>query len=121
MVGLDVTKKVVTSREFFDSILAANNPRTQFLAKVTPHYFGFYKKFYKMDGIFTHDPTAVSYAIDPTLFTVKRAPMFVETQGRCSGQTVPDPFQNFTDGPEINYCVDVDSEKLLAILKERLS
>jgi purine nucleosidase len=121
MVGLDVTKKVITSREFFDSILVANNPRTQFLAKVTPHYFNFYKTFYNLDGVYTHDPSAVSYAIDSTLFTVKHAPMFVETQGRCSGQTVPDPFQRFGQAPEINYCVNVDSDRLLTMLKARLT
>jgi purine nucleosidase len=121
MVGLDVTRKVVMTREYFDTVLAAGNARTDFLAKVTPHYFGFYKKFYQLDGIFTHDPTAVSYAIDPTMFKVEHAPVFVETRGQCSGQTVPDPFKSMGDVPEVGYCVEVDSVRLLAMFKDRLS
>jgi inosine-uridine nucleoside N-ribohydrolase len=92
--------------------------------------------FYGIDGIPMHDPSAVAYAVDPSLFRVKRLPVFVETAGRRAGQTVPDPFggvyaersrsaqggrfRQRGEIPEIDVCVDVDSARLLALFEERM-
>jgi uridine nucleosidase len=121
MVGLDVTTRTVMTRAYFDSVLAVRNPRTEFLEQVTPFYFKFYAWLYKLDGVFTHDPSAIGYAIDPTLFQTENVPIYVETQGNCAGQTVPDPFRSYATGGEVTVCVGVDSERLLALFKERLT
>lgn len=67
---------------------------------------------------------------------VERLPVFVETAGRCAGQTVPDPFggvyaersrsarggrfRQRGEIPEIDVCVEVDSARLLALFEERM-
>lgn len=121
MVGLDVTTRTIMTRPYFDSILAIRNARTEFLERVTPFYFKFYKWLYKLDGCHTHDPSAISYAIDPSLFQTENVPIYVETQGNCAGQTVPDLFRAFATGGEVTVCVGVDSDRLLALFKERIT
>ena len=59
--------------------------------------------------------------IDPTLFRLERAPIFVETEGRCAGQTVADRRKERVNLPEVDVCVDVDSARLLALFKERFT
>ena len=45
----------------------------------------------------------------------------METEGHCAGQTVSDCRKQWADSTEINVCVDVDSARLLALFKERLT
>ena len=78
-----------------------------------------YRDRYRMDGIPTHDPSAIAYAIDPSLFRVERLPLYVETAGRGAGQTLPDRFRHWQDVP-IDVCVDMDSPRWLALFRERM-
>lgn len=121
MVGLDVTTRTVMTRKYFDELTTAHNPLTDFIARITPFYYSFHRQAHGVDGIFTHDPSAIAYTIDPTLFRTERLPIFVETEGRCFGQTVADRRRHWAALPEINVCVGVDSEKLLALFKERIT
>ncbi len=121
MVGLDVTTRTVMTRAFFDSLIAVHSLRTEFLARIAPFYFAFYKQLYGMDGVFTHDPSAIGFAIDPGLFQIERVPIYVETEGNCAGQTVPDPNHNWVTTGEAKVCIAVESEKLLRLFKERLT
>jgi inosine-uridine nucleoside N-ribohydrolase len=59
-------------------------------------------------------------AIDPTLFSTQRVPLYVEVEGRCAGQTVPDLHRQWGPLPEIEVCVAVDSPRLLAMIRSRL-
>jgi len=74
-----------------------------------------------MNGIRTHDPSAMAAAIDPTLFRVQRLPLYVEVEGRCAGQAVADTYRQWAPLPEIDVCVDVDSARLLALFRSRLA
>ncbi len=53
---------------------------------------------------------------------VERVRLHVETEGRCAGKTVADRRrQNQWPGlPEVDVCVGVDSERLLALFRERI-
>lgn len=121
MVGLDVTTRTVMTRAYFDSVLAVRNARTEFLERVAPFYFKFYDELYRLDGVFTHDPSAIGYAIDATLFQTEQVPIYVETEGNCAGQTVPDPFRKFAIRGEVAVCIGVESDRLLALFKERIT
>jgi inosine-uridine nucleoside N-ribohydrolase len=74
----------------------------------------------------THDPSAIAYVIDPTLFTVKRGPVWVITEGLALGQTLLDRPQRWvthtvwSGRPAVNVCLGVDSERLLTLYKERI-
>ena len=61
------------------------------------------------------DLLAVAYLVDPSLFTVKRYPVYVETEGRSAGMTVVDqrPFIRKGEAdPEVDILLDVDADRL---------
>jgi purine nucleosidase len=129
MVGLDVTHKVNMSSAHLDRYAQNDTPMAQHIAQIVPFYQGFFEHHYPgADGIFVHDSSAIAYIIDPTLFTVKRWPVRVETQGISRGKTWPDigsgdwdrlpPWQ---DRPLVNVCVEVDAPRLLELELGRLT
>jgi inosine-uridine nucleoside N-ribohydrolase len=121
MVGLDVTTRTVLTPAHLEDLARAGNPHADFVARITPFYIQAYRARYGIDGCYLHDPSAIACAIDPGMFQVQRLPMWIETEGRCAGQTVPDPYHQWGDAPETDVCVDVDSPRLLALFKERLT
>jgi len=122
MVGLDVTTKAVQSNEMIESLTNAGTRTTDFIKKILPLYQDAHRqKDEDMAGaINTHDPSAIAFLIDPGLFVTRRVPVFVETQGKCAGATVPDPRRRWKESVDINVCVDVDAPRLLKLLHDRL-
>jgi purine nucleosidase len=122
MVGLDVTHRCVMTKSYLDELCLVNSPAAEMMGQILPCYQNFHDEFYGMGGsIHTHDPSAVAYAVDPSLFTARRMPVFIETEGRCAGDTVPDPQHEWIEGPLTSVCLDVNAERLLALFKERLA
>ncbi|MCL4560835.1 MAG: nucleoside hydrolase [Chloroflexi bacterium] len=122
MVGLDVTTQTVMTPEYLDDLGKAGNPATELIHKITPHYQAYFDQFYGMKGsIHTHDPSAVACVIDPSIFGTESMPVYVETEGRCAGETVPDRRRQWLDEPPVKVCLGVDSTRLLALIKERLT
>ncbi|MBI9044246.1 MAG: nucleoside hydrolase [Anaerolineaceae bacterium] len=122
MVGLDVTKKVIQTPEHLASLYQAKNPATELIQQILPCYHAFFKKFYDMDNtIFTHDPSAIAYLINRDLFETKKVPTYVETQGVCMGQTIPDFNHQLNGLQEVNLCMDVNVQGVLSLMKERLT
>jgi purine nucleosidase len=122
MVGLDVTTKTVMTPAYLAKLASAGNKATDFISRVLPLYQRFHDGVYGPTGeIHTHDPSAIAYLIDPTLFKTQSMPVFVETEGRCAGDTVPDPFHQWISEPNVNVCVDVDAPRLLDLYMKRLT
>ena len=70
----------------------------------------------------THDPSAMAFAFDPSLYRVDRVRPHVENEGRCAGQTVADRrrLNHWPGLPKVDVCVGVDSDRLLAFFRERV-
>jgi purine nucleosidase len=121
LVGLDVTMRTIMSDAYLDDLARLGRPATDFLARIWPVYRQAYHTRYALNGIPTHDPSAMAAAIDPTLFHTQRLPLFVEVEGRCAGQTVADPYRLWAPLPEVEVCTDVDSARLLALFRSRMA
>ncbi len=122
MVGLDVTHDTVMSNEFLASLTAANTPAAELIGRVVPFYQAFFGKFGGFgNGIPTHDPSAIAYLIDPSLFRAERMLVWVETQGLCAGQTVGDVRRQWKHAPEVNVCLEVDDARLLDLFYARVA
>ena len=123
MVGLDVTTKTIMTKEYLANLSRASNKATELIGRIAPFYQAFFDKNYGMGGsIHTHDPSAIAGLIDRGLFRSERLPVFVETEGHCAGQTVPDRRRQWGDAAtEIDVCLDVDSARLLAMYQERMT
>jgi uridine nucleosidase len=125
MVGLDVTHKIVMRPDHLAAYSTASHPLAQHIARMLPCYRNFYADYHDLTGIFTHDPSAMAYLIDPTLFKTAQWPVRVETQGVGRGKTWPavndkrllPPWQN---RPPLNICVDVDVERTIRLILSRL-
>jgi len=122
IVGLDVTEKTVMTPAYHQSLFAAGNPAVKLIERILPCYQSYFDKFVGLKGsTYTHDPSAISYVINPDLFVTKEAPVFVAMEGRCFGQTTADWRKQWEERQPVKICVDVDSEGVLALIKERLT
>ncbi len=120
MVGLDVTKKVIQTEAYLNEIFSANNRATNLLKLITPCYQDFYYEAFGSKNLHTHDPSTIAYLINPDLFITQKMPIFVETEGRCAGQTVPDYRKQWGNLPLSNVCIEVNSSGVLELIKNRL-
>lgn len=125
MVGLDVTLKVHMTPADIAGYAAHGNPLSQHISKILPHYRNYFEANYDAKGIFVHDSSAIAYLIDPTLFTVRRFPLRVGTQGLgrgktwvAQGQRLPPAWQN---RPAVKVCLEVDGRRLVQLEAARLS
>ena len=119
MVGLDVTLKVHMSPEHLAQYATHNNPMSQHVSQIVPHYQNYFESNYDAKGIFVHDSSAIAYVLDPSLFTTEQWAIRVGVQGLGRGKTWPalghrilPPWQN---RPLVNVCVGVDGERLVAL------
>ncbi len=122
MVGLDVTMECIMTREYLETLGRGGNRATDLIRKIVPAYQQFHDETYGLGGdIHTHDPSAIAFVVDRGLFQTERVPLYVETQGRCAGQTIPDLLDQWGPLPQVDVCRTVDAPRLLALFKERLT
>ncbi|MCB0211618.1 MAG: nucleoside hydrolase [Anaerolineae bacterium] len=127
MVGLDVTHKAVMSRAYLADLKTAT-ATTQFLDSISQFYMDYYQKAHPgLDGMPMHDPSTIAYVINPSLFTIRQAPVRVITEGIAAGMTLPDFHQQWvvpngwTDIPPTNICIDVDVSELLSLYQKTIT
>lgn len=120
LVGLDVTMQTCQTPDDLEAISRVDTPAARFITRILPVYLESYRSYHNMDVVPTHDPSAIAFALDPSLFSVQRVPVYVETEGRCAGQVVADPRRQWSPLPEIDVCTSVDSRRLLARFHARL-
>jgi inosine-uridine nucleoside N-ribohydrolase len=121
MVGLDVTEKTLMSPAYLDALRDGGSPQTDFIHAIVQHYLRFYMEI-GIPGIHVHDSSAIAYLIDPTLFTTKHLFVDVEYQSaHHHGQTVADWRGRRGRDPNAHVCVDVDSQRFLAMYRQRLT
>ena len=133
MVGLDVTNKVFMSKEDIDTICQFDDPRSQHLKKIIPFYYEFLSSFFGKEGMPTHDSSAITYLLDRSLFSTLNHPIKVETEGISRGKTwmgtgisrneggLSERLKPWEGRKNVNVCVDVDAEKVISLILERLS
>ena len=122
MVGLDVTQQVVMTSRFLEKIYKTKNPVTNLIQRILPFYQGFHKSHFDSGGdIHTHDPSAIAYLLNPDLFHTEVVSIFVESEGRCKGQTIADWHNQWESRPEVEVCMNVDGEGVLGLIEEYLT
>jgi uridine nucleosidase len=123
MVGLDVTQEIITDQRFFDALGYSSNRFGQFIARIIPHYQEFHKTDcgFQNGETYTHDPSAIGYLIDPTLFEGVRCGVVVPTEGCAQGITLADRANRFYTGPKTNCLMKVDAPRFIHLFQERLT
>lgn len=122
MVGLDVTRKLVMTPAYLEQLVAARNRFTDFIGAITPFYMKFYKWATGRDGFDVNDSAAVAYVIDPSLFETRKLYVDVDYQSSTHmGLTAADWRLRSSGEPNVNVCLDVDSERFLTLYHQRLT
>lgn len=123
MAGLDVTMAVRMDEAFFAALRRSGNRLAQFIARIAPFYQQFHRERYGYPdgGVDTHDPSAIAYLIDPTLFRAERWSVVVPLDGPAMGATIADRRGFFWTTPKVNCLMQVDAPRLLELLRARLT
>ncbi|MCF7982040.1 MAG: nucleoside hydrolase [Pseudomonadales bacterium] len=122
MVGLDVTMKTIMQERYMQHIKMNAGETGEFIYKISRQYNDFYRNVANIEGIPTHDPSAIAYVIKPDLFKTQSGMIRVVTEGIAAGQTimVPDDqdlslSSDSTNTPKKYACIDVDTQGLLEL------
>ena len=115
MVGLDVTNRILVSREDMAALADAAPVLGGRLASMTDFYIRFYESLCR-EGCALHDPAAVIACTHPHLFDWEETPIRVVTEGDEIGRTV-----RGGDGAPVKVAVDVDAPAVKALWMERIA
>ncbi len=120
MVGLDVTTATIMSPAYLEELGQTGNVATDFIARIVPFYLQFHQK-QGVDGIFVHDSSAITYALDPSVFRSEQAYVDVcVSRDGLNGQTTPDWREQWQKPPNVNVCLGVDDARLKDLYRERV-
>ena len=122
LLGLDVTHKVLSTRERVAKIAALKNPVAEATAGMLSFFHRYDTKKYGSQGTPLHDPCTVAYLLQPDLFKAKLCNVSVETGSELTiGHTAVD-FWHVTDRPRnVNWAFDVDADGFYDLLIERVA
>jgi len=121
MIGLDVTHKALFTRAHADRLRGAGSAGRA-VAELSDFFQRFHESRYGFDGSPIHDALAVAEVIDPSLVTTIECSVDIETASQfCDGRTVVDLWHVTNEPRNAKVGIDVDAERFLELLVERIS
>jgi inosine-uridine nucleoside N-ribohydrolase len=127
MVGLDVTTRVRLEDDRLLRMARKDDRVGGFLYRSSRFYKQFHDATGVTGGFYVHDPSAVAYAIDPSLFSTDKAAVRVVTEGIGIGQTVAvsgpraEQWEATRGRPAVTVCRQVDGERLLRLFEATIT
>ena len=114
MVPLDVTHKAILPPSALETLRTVGSPVADACVGMAEFYEMYDVEKYGIEGAIMHDPCAVAYLIDPSLFTSKRLSIGVE---HALESEIGNTYVR-SDGSEPNATVllDVDADRLMELL-----
>ena len=124
LIPLDVTRRVVLAHAALtDRLRRCSDLVARFILDFTLHGFAFGAER-EGGGIVLHDPLAMAVALDPSLVTFEPTCVEVECEGRLTrGMALADRREipsHRKRAPTCRVAVDVDAERVLRLVLERL-
>lgn len=119
MVGLDLTHQALATPEVEAKIKAIGSDVADFVVAL----FGAFRKNYQDAQGFenppVHDPCAVAYVIEPTVFTTIRVPIDIELTGALTtGMTVADFRAPAPEDCNTQAAVELDFDKFWSMVED---
>ena len=127
MVGLDVTTRVRLEDDRLLRMARKDDRVGAFLYRSSRFYKAFHEATGVTGGFYVHDPSAVAYAIDPSLFSTDKATVRVVTEGIGVGQTVAvsgpraEQWEATRGRPVATVCRNVEGERLLRLFEATIT
>ena len=124
-VGLDVCDRCGFSEEQFGRLGASSAPAVQLLVSVSAYTQAAYRRLGRLadgEAVRYNDVPAVAAAVDPSLMTMQRLPVAVDTGSDLTrGQTVADWYRMTGREANVDVCLEVDAERLTEMVVQRLT
>ncbi|TFB70634.1 nucleoside hydrolase [Cryobacterium glaciale] len=121
MIGLDLTHQALATPDIARRIAAVGTAPARFVGELLAFFTETYKDAQGFDYPPVHDPCAVAYVIDPSVITVRKAPLDVELAGTLTlGMTVADFRAPAPADCTTQVAVDLDHEKFWALIVDAL-
>jgi inosine-uridine nucleoside N-ribohydrolase len=121
MIGLDVTHRALMLPAHAERLRVSGKPGG-FVAELFDFFHRFHEATYGFPGSPIHDAVAIAHVVDPSLVTTRDRHVAVEcASDLCRGRTVVDLWRRTGNPPNAHVGVEIDAERFLALLVERLS
>ncbi|MEG0371414.1 MAG: nucleoside hydrolase [Clostridium sp.] len=122
MLGLDATHKAYITSDEIDQMIKDLKSEEAITAGKLLKFTEKLCKGYGHEGTIMHDPSAVAYVIDPSIFECEKYHVDIETKGTITrGKTVVD-FDNVKKlHKNINVALNTDREKFVKIIKNMIN
>lgn len=126
VIGLDVTEECFFSSKYLDLLREDASCVGNFIWEVSRYYLRFYEKRLGLKGCHVHDPSAIAYVINPDLFTTRKGPIRVITDGPAEGMTLQKissrkhPNDQWEDMPKQNVAIKVKEKELLDLYRDTI-
>jgi inosine-uridine nucleoside N-ribohydrolase len=126
IIGLDVTHESFFTPEYLDKLRDEAGEPGRFIHQISRFYLDFYQRSLGISGCHVHDPSAIAYVIDPSLFTLRKGPVRVVCSGPAIGHTMQKtyerrhPHDDWSDMPTQSVGVGVRDEALLELYRNTL-
>lgn len=117
---LDVTYQAGINDEEVNVIRAIGNKASLFFADLLDFFSQYHRKFGRL---FTplHDPCAVAYLIDETLFETKDVYVEIDRDGELTlGSTVTDLSCRYHDAPNCKVALKIDRERFVKLVTDSM-
>ncbi|MCU1403944.1 MAG: nucleoside hydrolase [Glaciihabitans sp.] len=121
MVGLDATHQALATPPVLAAIEAIDTGPSRFVGELMDFFANAYKDAQGFDYPPVHDPVAVAYVIDPSIVTVRKAPLTVELTGTATlGMTVADLRSEAPEGCTTQVALGIDHGRFWALVTDAL-
>ncbi|QHV94421.1 nucleoside hydrolase [Spirosoma endbachense] len=123
MCGLDVTHKALVFQEDIELFRAVGNKTGKVIAELMDFFSIFYRKERTElnGGAALHDPCAIAWLIDPSMFQSKACYVDVELTGKLTlGTTVVDFFDVLKKKPNVDFVYDIDRKKYIKLIYDSI-
>jgi purine nucleosidase len=109
-IPIDVTHQALATPDVVERFAALGTAPARFVVELLDFFGSTYREVQGFDAPPVHDPCAVAYVIDPSIFTVRRAPVSVELVGALTaGMTVADFRAPAPEGCTTQVAVGIDT------------
>ncbi|WAL99777.1 nucleoside hydrolase [Streptomyces sp. Je 1-369] len=121
MVGLDLTHQALATPEVIERIGKVGTKPALFVNELLDFFGAMYLEAQGFDAPPVHDPCAVAYVIDPSVMTVRKAPVDIELTGTLTlGMTVTDFRAPAPDDCTTQVAVDLDHTRFWDLIVDAL-
>ncbi|GLC44745.1 hypothetical protein PLESTB_000969200 [Pleodorina starrii] len=127
VLGLDVTQRCRMTAEELQAMRGVGKYGS-FVYDISQFYLNFHRKWYDMDALYLHDPTAMAAVLRPDLFEWRAGAVRVACEGVTKGQTVMDAsvrgfhgHNGWADRPQVQVALGVQQQQVVQLIRERLT